>query len=225
MPCQLRKRLRSSALWLALGLAQFGGLALTAHFYPGRYDWRKDVMSKLTEPRFNPHSYWIGSLSLALTGLLLLPFPSILAARLGAIAPRTTRWAGRFLYLGAALLILAAAIPGHVASLGRAHEDFAQAFGGAISIAMILYFIAAQWLPRRLIVQRFAGLGLIVIPFSAFAMTRILLIRAAPHLSGAEFHTLKQKGLYSLSLWEWIAAAGTYLLIGVLTFGLQPKEK
>jgi hypothetical protein len=221
MPLRARDLLRPAALWFTLGLAQFGGLALAAHFYPANYNWRHDVISRLSEPRFNPHAHWIAALSLALTGLFLLPFPRLLAARLGPFSPRLTKWAGRFLYLGASLLILAAAIPGHAPSLGRTHEDLAEAFGAAISLAMIFYFAAAQRLPRRLILQRHAGLALIVIPFSAFVASRIDLIIESGHTSAAEFHTLKNTGWTSLALWEWIAAAGTYLFLGLLTLGLS----
>jgi len=211
---------RATVLWLALGLAQFGGLALAAYFYPAHYHWTTDVMSCLTEPHFNPRGWWIGSLALALTGLLLLPFPRLLHARLANIAPRRTQWAGRFLYLGAGLLILAAAIPGHVPALGRTHEDLAQAFGAAISLATIFYFAAAQGLPRRFMIQRHAGLVLVVVPFGAFAFSRVYLIVESYRVTHAAFREMNRTGWTSLSLWEWIAAGGTWLFLGTLALGL-----
>jgi hypothetical protein len=63
-------------LYPALGLSFFGSLLLAAHFFPRPYQWRWDVMSKLAEPKFNPHAYLIACGGLAVSGLLLAAFPA-----------------------------------------------------------------------------------------------------------------------------------------------------
>jgi hypothetical protein len=215
--------LKTWALYAALGLAFFGSLILAAQFFPRPYDWRLDVMSLLAEPQFNPRAYAIACAGLALSGLLLLFFPRLLQRRLSPAAPRTSAVSGFCLYLAAIFLTLSGILPGHVAGLGRTHETFAHAYGVAISLAMLGYFAATLRLPTRYKLQRFAGLPLIVIPFGGFMVSRLSLLLPAVWFSSAGYDALRYSLWNRLALWEWIAAIGTYLFLGLL-LTLPEKE-
>jgi hypothetical protein len=205
-----------SLLHPALGLTFFGSLLLAAHYFPRPYDWRLDVMSLLAEPRFNPHGYLIACAGLALSGLLLLFFPRLLRHRSGPAAPRTTVVSGFFLYLAAILLFLSGILPGHVPALGRAHEDFAHAYGVAISLAMLGYYAATLHLSARYQLQRLSGLPLIVLPLGGFIISRLSLMLPAAWFTPAGYNALRYSPWNRLALWEWIAALGTYLFLGLL---------
>jgi hypothetical protein len=203
-------------LYPALGLAFFGSLLLAAHFFPRPYQWRWDVMSKLAEPEFDPHAYLVACGGLALSGLLLSGFPSMLRRRLAFAAPAAVRWAGWFLYGAAVFLTLSGVVPGHVSGLGRWHERLAHVYGGAISLSMLGYFAAALRLPRRFALQRLAGIFLIVLPLTGFVVSQLSLIFGSDFVSRAAYHALKMNLWNSLALWEWTAAVGTYIYIGLL---------
>jgi hypothetical membrane protein len=213
---RLRPNYRPVLLWLALGLAFFGSLLLAEHFFPRPYHWRSDVMSDLAEPRFDPHAYLIACVGLAVSGFLLLPFPTLLRQRLAAHAPRTTRGSGALLYLAAIFLTLSGIVPGHIKVLGRAHQDLAHVYGVFISLATIGYCVAALRLPRRFQLHRFAGIFLIIIPFTGFMISRFSLIIGDARLSAAAYQILQSNPWNRLALWEWTAATGTYLFLGLL---------
>ncbi len=212
-------------LYPALGLSFFGSLLVAAHFFPRPYQWRWDVMSKLAEPKFNPQAYLVACGGLAVSGLLLGGFPPILRRRLGSTAPGAVRWSGRFLYLAAAFLTLSGIVPGHISVLGRWHERLAHVYGAAISLAMVGYFVAALRLPRSFAVQRQAGIFLIVIPLTGFLTSRLALGWGDHLLSAAAYRALKLNLWNSLALWEWAAAVGTYVYLGVLlSLPKTPRE-
>jgi len=180
-------------------------------------------MSLLAEPKFNPRAYGIACAGLALSGIVMLFFPRLLRQRLAATAPRTTAISGFFLYLAAILLFLSGILPGHVAGLGRAHEDFAHAYGVALSLAMLGYYAAALRLPARYQPQRLGGLPLIVIPFGGFMISRLSLMLPSTWFTPSGYDALRYSPWNRLSLWEWIAAIGTYLFLGLL-LTLPEKE-
>jgi hypothetical protein len=204
-------------------LAFFGSLLLAAHDFPRPYDWHLDVMSLLAEPRFNPRGYLVACAGLAVSGVFLFFFPRLLHQRLGATAPRTTTISGFFLYLAAILLFLSGILPGHVAGLGRAHEDFAHAYGVAISLSMLGYYAATLRRPARYRLQRLGGLPLIVIPLGGFIISRLSLMLPAAWFTVAGDNALRYSPWNRLSFWEWIAAIGTYLFLGLL-LTLPEKE-
>ena len=173
-------------------------------------------MSKLAEPRFNPRAYLIGCGGLAASGVLLGAFPAMLRRRLGGAAPNVVRCSGWILYLAAAFLTLSGLVPGHISALGRWHERLAHVYGAAISVAMLGYFIAALRLPRRHAAQRLAGIFLIVIPLTGFVVSRLSLAFGDDWVSAAAYRALKANLWNSLALWEWTAAAGTYVYLGLL---------
>jgi hypothetical membrane protein len=224
-PARSRPDYLALALYLALGLAFFGSLILAARWFPHPYDWRRNVMSDLAEPRFNPRAYLIADAGLALSGILLLFFPKLLRHRLAGTAPTVTRIAAVFLYLAAIFLTLSGIVPGHIQVLGRAHEDLAHVYGVFISLATIGYCLAAWRLPREFRLCRFAGIFLIIIPFTGFMISRLSLIIGDARLSAAAYQILKSNPWNKLALWEWTAATGIYLYLALITLGLPASGR
>jgi hypothetical protein len=94
--------------------------------FPKTYDWRYSVISHLLSPRDNPSHYRLAAGGLALTGLLMLPFPGYLWRQLGMIAPRMALvCAGSFLAGIGALIGACFVVPQHnhdVLQIRRPHE-------------------------------------------------------------------------------------------------------
>ena len=71
--------------------------------------------------------------------------------------------------------------------------------------------------------QRLGGIPLIVIPFAGFMLSRLSLLLPAAWFTPAGYDALRYSPWNRLALWEWIAAIGTYLFLGLLL--TLPKEK
>ena len=218
-------RYRPLVGWLALGLVFFGSLALAAHFFPPGYDWRRDVMSRLAEPRFNPRAYLVACAGLAVSGLLLLPFPALLRRRLAACAPGTTRWSGRLLYGAAAFLTLAGIIPGHVPGLGGAHETLVAHLWRGIGAGDGRLFLGGALAAGA--VSDGAGSGACSSSSSHWPVSSSAACRSCSGRMSSRPATdvrLRMSVWNSLALWEWIAGVGTYLFLGLL-LTLPESEK
>ena len=205
---------------IGLGACFFGSLILAATFFPRGYDWRYTVMSSLASPRDNPHAYWIACAGLAISGLLLIPFPFFLQKRLHPFAPKLTAWAGKLFLLGAISLTLSALIvPGHyrILGLGRTHEHLAQISSVAFCLSLILYFGAILRLPPSLLSLRLAAGFVVILPVTALAVSRLCLFLAYEFSSSAAYHAVKVSLWSSLAIWEWVGAFCIYLFLGLMT--------
>jgi len=95
--------------WVLLPVAWltfFGGVWLGARRFPGLYDWRYMVISRLLRPDENPHGYWVIALGTCLAGLIQIPLPGFFYIRLRSISPLGARLAWVFMVLGLAAMIL-----------------------------------------------------------------------------------------------------------------------
>jgi hypothetical protein len=206
--------------WIGLGTCFFGSLILAATFFPHGYDWRHTVMSSLASPRDNPHDYGIACVGLALSGLLLIPFASVLQKRLEPFSPKLAAWAGKLFLLGAISLTLSALIvPGHyrILGIGRTHEHLAQISSVAFCLSLILYSGGLLSLPPPLARLRIPTSILVILPVTVLAVSRLSLFLAYKISSVAVYHAVKTSLLSSLALWEWIGAFCIYLFLGLIT--------
>ena len=216
---------RPLVIWVMLGVWSFGMLALAETFFPRQYDWQHVVISSLASPRDNPHAYVIACAGLAGTGLLLIPFASLLRERLAPFAPKLTAWAGRFFLLGAISLALSAIIvPGHyrVLGIGRTHEHLAQISSVAFCLALILYFAAVLRLRPAFAALRLAVGVIAVLPITAFVTNRATVFCTYTLSSPDQYRAIKASYWSSLALWEWLAALSIYLFLGLVTFSINP---
>lgn len=211
------------AALIGLVFSFFGSLVLAAASFPRGYDWHRTVISSLASPRDNPHAYGIACAGLALSGLLLIPFPFFLQRRLESVAPKMTAWAGKFFLLGAAGLTLSALIvPGHyrILGLGRTHEHFAQISGVAFCLSLLLYFGATLRLPSSLRLLRIMAALLVILPVTALIVSRLSLLLSYEFATRPVYHAVRASLFNSLALWEWIGAVCIYLFLALMTLAL-----
>ncbi|MBC8126935.1 MAG: hypothetical protein H8M99_07310 [Gloeobacteraceae cyanobacterium ES-bin-144] len=84
----------------------FGSMMAGARYFPGGYDWKTVVISRLISPRHNPDGYWVAASGLALTVFLVWPISHYVEQGLRTIAPRLARYAGAALSLSFFMLLL-----------------------------------------------------------------------------------------------------------------------
>lgn len=212
-------------LWPGLGVCFFGSLIVAAAFFPVGYDWRYTVMSSLASPRDNPHAYGIACTGLAVSGLLLIPFPFLLQKRLEPFAPKVTAWAGKLFLLGAISLTLSALIvPGHyrILGMGRTHEHLAQVAGVAFCLSLLLYLGAIFRLPRSLLLLRVLAGLVVILPVTALVASRLSLLVAYGFSSSMVYHAVRVSLWNSLALWEWVGAVCIYFFLGLMTLAATP---
>ena len=205
---------------IGLGACFFGSLIWAAALFPHGYDWRYTVISSLASPRDNPHAYWIACAGLAVSGLLLIPFPFFLHRRLAPFAPKLTGWGGKLFLLGAICLTLSALIvPGHyrILGIGRSHEHLAQISSVAFCLSLILYLGAILRLPPSLFLLRVLAGFVVILPVTALLVSRLFLFLAYEFSSPVVYHAVKISLWSSLALWEWIGAFCIYLFLGLMT--------
>jgi hypothetical protein len=65
----------------------FGIMGIAALLYPESYDWRFNSMTRLLYAQDNPEFHHSASLSVAVCGILMIPFAGYIRRRLHGIAP------------------------------------------------------------------------------------------------------------------------------------------
>ena len=224
MSLSSRRSWRSPATGLAgVGISFFGSLLLAACFYPRPYRWRQNVMSALASPKDNPHAFGVACAGVAASGLLLLPFVTILRARLDRFGPRSVRGAGRCLTAGGILLTLTAlVVPGHYRVLGvhRIHEQLARLAAAGLCLALVGYLRAVFRLPRAWRWLRGCVLVFVALPVAAFLVSRLALVFAWACLPVDVYRAATVSSWGSLALWEWVGAGCIYLFLCLCTLGL-----
>ena len=204
---------------LPLSLATFvTTMIIGILLFPGDYDWRRHVLSRVISPRYNPDAYWLPSIGIAAAALLTLPFAGYVERRLRAIAPGVARSAGVAFALG---LLLLASVGVPLAGFGRLHENLARAAAGVLAVGMLCCGVCAlrdhlRFLGgRRSLCDRlsFCWAALPLLPITAGAVSGVMLLgRQAGHgwaLRTAE--VLRSTMFWQLAFWEWV---GLGLLFG-----------
>ncbi len=111
-------------------ISYFGILGLAVWLYPEPYDWRYLSISKLLYPRTNPEFHYIASTSVAVSGVLMIPFAGYIRRRLSGAAP-TAAIVGAVVFFGGCICLtlagLIASHPAHGTSrLPKLHEILAR---------------------------------------------------------------------------------------------------
>jgi hypothetical protein len=225
---RLSTRPGAIALWLALGATFFPPLVVAAYLSPLRYDWEHTVISRLDSPRDNPHTYGIACAALALSGLLLLPFATLLQERTTSyFSRRPARWAAQSLRLGGiGMTGSALLVPGHyrVLGLGRMHEHLAQMAAVSFCLALLFAFAAMMRLVHRRPWVLAVAAVLVLLPVTALVVSRLALWLSWDFAPRAAYEAIKASLWSSLALWEWIGAASTYAFLGLLVIVDLPAQ-
>jgi hypothetical protein len=216
-----RKTMLFTLLPLILA-SHFGILALAVGLYPDAYDWRYDSISRLLYPRNNPTFHYIASASVAVSGVLMIPFAGYIYRRLRASAP-TAATIGAVLYFGGCVcLTLAGLIASHPAHgmsrLPKLHETLARISVIGIGVGMVVFNVCGTKAYFRPTAGRTPRRGLLVswnlLTLPAVVVTAVwLVIRAFLKRPRPSHHAVVTSAVWHLGFWEWI---GSVVIIAFL---------
>jgi hypothetical protein len=225
-------------LLLGMFLAFFGSLSVAAHYVPVPYDWRYHVISHLLSPSDNPALYWIPSLGVAVTGILLFPVSGYIHRRVCIVSRACARIATVAFVGGSLALILAGLIvPQHmqpVLGVKRLHEWLAHASAIGMGVGMLGWtWCAVKDQCHVLGGHRMLGWKVALawalltsLPLVGMVSSECLLLAArSQHSSMAPvYHVLNNAGFWHLGFWEWVGASAVYLFLLVSVL-LLPDER
>jgi len=205
-------------------VSYFGSLAFAIWMFPGPFDWRTRSMSKLLYPSNNPQFHAIGSVGVAVAGLLTIPFAGYTGRRLQVIAPAPALIGALAFGAGAISLILGALIV-----LQPFHEMFARGAGICLGLGMLAFYLFAL---RGLSVppderharpRIFLAWSLIVPPALLVLVLRLL---AAAHFqwSNPVYRAIENRSLWQLGFWEWIGSIAVFLFLLCAALFLPEKD-
>jgi len=217
---------RKTMLFVLLPLffaSYFGILAVAVFMYPDPYDWRFNSISKLLYPRNNPDFYYIASGSIALSGVLLLPFAGYIRQRLRNAAPTAATVAAVLFFAGCICLTLSGLIPSHpahgISRLPKLHETLARISVIGMGVGMIAFDVCAtityfQVKPGHPLHRRSLLVSWNLLIFPAVLVTVAwIAIRIFMKRSGPAHHALVASAFWHLGFWEWIGAATGFLFL------------
>jgi hypothetical protein len=209
------------AIFIPLILASyFGSLTLAIWMFPGPFDWRTRSMSKLLYPTNNPQFHAIGSVGVAVAGLLTIPFAGYIGRRLWVISPIPAAIGTLAFGAGAISLVLAALI----VLQPFLHEMFARGAGIFLGLGMLaLYLCALRGLSvspseRHARLPIFLAWSLTVPPALLVIVLRLL---TAAHFQWSDpvYQAIENRSLWHLGFWEWIGSIAVFLfLLGAAVF-------
>lgn len=203
--------------------SHFGILAIAVWFYPDPYDWRYLSISKLLYPRNNPQFHAIAAVSIAVSGILMLPFAGYIRRRLRAAAPTATAVGATLFFVGCICLTLSGLIPSHPAHgtspLPKLHETLARISLIGIGVGILVFNACAikAHLRRKpghtpLPLSLLLSWNLLTLPAVPIFLTW-LVIRIYLKHSGPTHHALANSALWHLGFWEWIGSALIFLFL------------
>jgi len=191
----------------------FGILGLAVWLYPEPYDWRYTSISKLLYPRNNPQFHYVASISLAVSGVLMLPFAGYIRRRLRGAYPKAATVGAVVFFGGCLCLTLAGLVASHPAHgtprLPKLHEILARTSVISLGLGMVVfsacgtkgYFRAA---PGNVLHRRglLVSWNLLTLPVILITVTW-LVIRVFMKRSGPALHTIVTSAAWNVGFWEW----------------------
>jgi hypothetical protein len=171
-------------------------------------------MSKLLYPSKNPQFHAIGSVGLAVAGLLTIPFAGYIGRRLRVISPVLAEIGALSFGAGAISLIFGALI----AREPLLHEMFARGAGLGVGLGMLSFYLCAlrgRSFPANEPFARsrvFLAWSLIVPPALLVVVLR-LLAAARFQWSNPVYLVIEKRSLWHLGFWEWIGSITVFLFL------------
>ena len=212
----------------------FGSVWVAAHRFPGEYDWRYMVVSRLLSEDKNPQGYWLIALGTSLSGLMQIPLASFFYKRLRG----TSLWGAKlgwvFMILGLAAMILMGVIPYHLSFFSRAHDMLALAafMGLVFSVVVNTVLVVQQGLFRATGKDSMMSWGLIsfmvmvLIPIAGTSLTQLYLYLFSRGLGWVNL-SWRDRGVpvvLSIAFWEWLTCVLLVVYL-ILLFRLTCRIK
>jgi len=210
---------RKTMLFVLLPLiliAHFGILGLAVWLYPEPYDWRYFSISKLLYPLTNPQFHYVASISVAVSGVLMLPFAGYIRRRLRSAAPTAATIGAVLFFAGCICLTLSGLIASHPAQgtsrLPKLHETLARISVVGIVLGILVFnACATKGYFRVKPGQMRPPLGLLVW-WNLFTLPAVLIfvtwlvIRIYLKHSGSSHPAVVSSAAWHLGFWEWIGS-------------------
>jgi hypothetical protein len=197
-------------------ISYFGILGLAVWLYPESYDWRYISISKLLYPRNNPEFHYIASASVAVTGVLMIPFAGYIQRRLRRAAPAVVMFGAILFFGGCICLTLAGLIASHpargVSRLPKLHEILARISVIGIGVGTLMFTVCATrgYLrpePGRRPYRRGLVISWNLLTMPALLITvSWLMIRIFLKKSARAHHVIVTSAAWNLGFWEWIGS-------------------
>lgn len=171
-------------------------------------------MSKLLYPSNNPQFHAIGSVGLAVAGLMTIPFAGYIGRRLRDISPVLAEIGALSFGAGAISLTLGALIVWEP----FLHEMFARGAGLGVGLGMLAFYLCAlrgRSLDANEPFARsrvFLAWSLIVPPALLVVVLR-LLAAARFQWSNSVYLVIEKRSLWHLGFWEWIGSTAVFLFL------------
>jgi hypothetical protein len=210
-------------IWMPLiALSYFGTLTMAAWYCGQGYDWRRNAISKLLYPGYDPQFHYVASLGVALAGLLMFPLGGYIRRKMPAVSERIVDGGAFALQAGAIGLMLAGLIVSHPAhgtsALPWLHEILARAAAFALGAGMLALWTAAAK-AHFVTSPRNRPSGCLLLSWSLITLPAlsIALLRAIAgtdlNWSNPIYQALRNRALWQLGFWEWIGSAAVFLFL------------
>jgi len=218
-----KRQILLNSLISGIFVIYFGSLAAAIRLSPEAYDWRRMSISWLLYPRNDPTFHFIASLSIAMTGVLIVPIAADTRRWLRSTSAVLADLGALILGLGALLLILAGLIVSHPyagqARFPRLHEWLARGAALTLGMGMLMLWLSAlkTWFTSP--AKGAPRLGSLLIAWSLLVVPAILVIAlrmlayAARGWSSGVFRTIESRSLWHLGFWEWIGSGAVFLFL------------
>lgn len=208
-------------------------LGIAAFLYPESYDWRLHSMSRLLYAQDNPGFHHIASISVAVSGVLMIPFAGYIRRRLHGIAPMAATFGAAVFFAGCICLTLAGLITSHpmhgIARFPGLHDKLARFSAICFGVGMVVfnaggtkgYFRPKQGrpLPRRSLLVSWS---LLTWPLVC-AVIAWLVIRTCLKKPGPTLHAIVTSAAWQVGFWEWIGLPVIFLFL-VCAVLFLPKD-
>ncbi|MGA2151227.1 MAG: hypothetical protein ABSG48_03575 [Geobacteraceae bacterium] len=201
----------------------FGILGVAALLFPESYDWRNYSISRLLYARDNPGFHHIAQISVAVSGVLMIPFAGYIRRRLRDIAPTAATVGAVVFYAGCICLTLAGLITSHpahgMARFPKLHDKLARLSAIGLGVGMLVFNACGTkgyfWpkpgkpLPRRSLMVSW---NLLTLPL-VLIVASWLVIRTFLKQSGPTYHAIVTSAAWKVGFWEWIGSPVAFLFL------------
>jgi hypothetical protein len=205
---------KSLVIWfLPLGVVFFfGTLMLGIQTFPGGYSWKKEAVSHIVSPLYNPIGFWIPCLGFLATAFLLLPMAGYVERCLVPVY----RGLGRTFYFAflVGLLLLSTLVIPVPRSLWHLHIKLASTSTASFTIAAICCCLCSFHKRFRNLQQRWSfpyKLAFLwrFIPLAPLVLGGASGIMLAGRKAGypwalAAGDALRPTAFWQLAFWEWV---------------------
>jgi len=222
---------RKTILFVLLPLifiSYFGILGLAVWLYPEAYDWRYHSISRLLYPRNNPEFHYIASISVAISGVLMIPFAGYIRRRLHGAVP-TAATVGAAVYFGGCVCLtlagLIASHPAHGTSrVPKLHEILARLSVIGIGVGMVVFNTCVNKAYFRRASETTSHRRGLLVSWNLLTLPAVLVtvawlvIRVFLKRSGPTHQAIVTSAVWHLGFWEWIGSVAiiAFLVCAVL---------